>query len=196
MSTLTLKSVSLILLALSLAYLTSASSLPVDISKSSVKWIGKKVGGEHSGTITIKEGHLQVENSKITGGKVKIDMNSIKVTDITDPDMNAKLLGHLKSDDFFGVATYQSAELEINNVKSNGVNHNFTGDLTIKGITHSVSFTATSSVVANDTVYKGVIIIDRSKYNVRYGSKSFFDNLGNKVISDEFTLDFMLFVTN
>ena len=197
MKLLKLKALGLVLLVSSFVYTASASnsSQTVDVTKSSVNWTGKKVGGAHSGTISIKEGNLTVSNGKITGGKIVIDMNSIKVTDITDPGMNAKLAGHLKSDDFFGVASYPSAELSIKKVEHNGMNQNFTGDLTIKGVTHPVSFTASSSVVGNKTVYKGVITVDRSKYNVRYGSNSFFDNLGDKVISDEFTLDFMLLVT-
>jgi polyisoprenoid-binding protein YceI len=111
-------------------------------------------------------------------------------TDLTDPEWNAKLIGHLKSDDFFSVATFPTAELVITKVDGN----TFSGKLTIKGITNPVSFMATSQKDGANTVYKGTLTIDRSKYNVRYGSKSFFDNLGDKVIYDEFTLDFSLVV--
>jgi len=186
----TIKSLGLLVLAITLTSAVFAESQKVDVAKSSVKWIGKKVTGEHSGTILVKEGSLEVTGGKVTGGKVIIDMNSIVDTDLTDADMNGKLIGHLKSDDFFGVATFPTADLVITKVEGN----NFSGNLTIKGITNPTSFTASASKDGKSTVYKGTITIDRSKYNVRYGSKSFFDNLGDKVIYDEFTLDFSLVV--
>jgi len=186
----TIKSLAVFVLALTLTTTVFAGSQKVDVAKSSVKWLGKKVAGEHSGTISVKEGSLDVNGGKVTGGKVVIDMNSIVDTDLADATWNAKLVGHLKSDDFFGVATYPTAELVLTKVEGT----NFSGNLTIKGITNPVSFTATSSKDGKSTVYKGTLTIDRSKYNVKYGSKSFFDNLGDKVINDEFTLDFNLVV--
>lgn len=190
----TLKSMAIFVLALSLTTSVFAGSQNVDTSKSAVKWLGKKVTGEHSGTIGIKEGNLVVEKGKVTGGKVVIDMNSIVDVDLTDAGYNAKLIGHLKSDDFFAVATFPTAELVINKVESNGNNHTFTGNLTIKGVTNPVSFTATSAKEGKSTTYKGTLTIDRTKFNVKFGSKSFFENLGDKVIYDEFTLDFSLVV--
>lgn len=190
----TLKSLAIFVLALTLSGSVYAGSQKVDASKSTVKWLGKKVTGEHFGSISVKEGNLEVANGKVTGGKVVIDMNSMLVEDITDAGMNGKLLGHLKSDDFFGVASFPTSELVITKVESNGNSHTFSGNLTIKGITQPASFTATSAKDGKNTTYKGTLTIDRSKYNVRYGSKSFFDNLGDKVIYDEFTLDFNLVV--
>ena len=96
----------------------------------------------------------------------------------------------MKSDDFFGVATYPTADLVITKVDGD----NFSGNLTIKGVTLPNTFTATATKDGKSTVYKGTITIDRSKYGLKYGSKSFFDNLGDKVIYDEFTLDFSLVV--
>ncbi len=186
----TIKSLGLLVLALTLTTAVFAGSQKVDVAKSSVKWVGKKVTGEHTGTISVKEGNLDVANGKVTGGKVVIDMNSIVDTDLTDAGYNAKLVGHLKSDDFFGVATYPTADLVITKVDGN----TFSGNLTIKGVTLPTSFTATATKDGKSTIYKGSLTVDRSKYNIRYGSKSFFDNLGDKVIYDEFTLDFSLFV--
>ncbi|MDO9614134.1 MAG: YceI family protein, partial [Bacteroidota bacterium] len=148
--------------------------------------------GEHSGVISVKEGNLVVSNGKVTGGKVVIDMQSLTVEDIKDAETNAKLVGHLKSDDFFSVASNPTSELVVSKVESNGNNHTFTGNLTIKGITNPVTFTTTSSKDGKSTVYNGKLTIDRTKYNVRYGSNSFFDNLGDKAIYDDFTLDFSL----
>lgn len=190
----TIKFFGLLVLAVSLSTAVFAGSQKVDTSKSSVKWLGKKVTGEHFGTIAVKEGALEVSNGKVSGGKVVIDMNSMKCDDIKDAGMNGKLVGHLKSDDFFSVASFPTAELAVTKVESTGNNHTFSGNLTIKGITNPATFTATSSKDGNSTVYKGVLTIDRSKYNVKYGSKSFFDNLGDKMIYDEFSLDFNLVV--
>jgi polyisoprenoid-binding protein YceI len=191
----TLKSLAVFVLALSLTTSVFAGSQSVDTAKSSVKWLAKKVTGQHTGTIGIKEGNLVVEKGKITGGKVVIDMNSIVDLDLTDPAWNAKLIGHLKTDDFFGVATFPTSELVITKVETNGNNHTFSGNLTIKGITNPASFTATSAKDGKSTTYQGTLTIDRTKYNIRYGSKSFFNDLGDKAINDEFTLDFTLVVS-
>ncbi len=192
MKSINLKSLGVFVLALSLTTSVFAGSQKVDASKSTVKWLGKKVTGEHFGAISVKEGNLEVTGGKVTGGKVVIDMQSLTVEDIKDAGMNAKLVGHLKSDDFFSVATNPTAELVVNKVENNGNSHTFSGNLTIKGITNPATFTATSAKDGKSTVYKGTLTIDRTKYNVRYGSKSFFENIGDKAIYDEFTLDFNL----
>ncbi len=194
MKSINLKSLGVFVLALSLTTSVFAGSQKVDASKSTVKWLGKKVTGEHFGAISVKEGNLEVTGGKVTGGKVVIDMQSLTVEDIKDAGMNAKLVGHLKSDDFFSVATNPTAELVVNKVENNGNSHTFSGNLTIKGITNPATFTATSAKDGKSTVYKGTLTIDRTKYNVRYGSKSFFENIGDKAIYDEFTLDFSLVV--
>jgi len=186
----TIKSLGLLVLALTLTTAVFAGSQKVDTAKSSVKWLGKKVTGQHSGSISVKEGSLEVANGKVTGGKVVIDMQSLVVEDVKDAGMNGKLVGHLKSDDFFGVATFPTSELVITKVEGN----NFTGNMTIKGVTLPNSFTATATKDGKSTVYKGTLTIDRSEYNIKYGSNSFFDNLGDKAIYDEFTLDFSLVV--
>lgn len=190
----TIKLLGLLVLALTFTTAVFAGSPKVDVAKSTVKWTGKKVGGEHHGTIAVKEGNLVVAGGKISSGTIVMDMNSMVNTDLTDPELNAKLIGHLKSDDFFSVATFPTSELVITKDENSGNNHSLSGSLTIKGITNPVSFTATSVKDGANTVYKGTLTIDRSKYNVKYGSKSFFDNLGDKVIYDEFTLDFSLVV--
>jgi polyisoprenoid-binding protein YceI len=191
----TIKSLAVLVLALSLTTSGFAGTQKVDIVKSSVKWLGKKAVGEHFGTILIKEGTLDNTNGKVTGGKVIIDMQSIVVTDIEDAANNGKLVTHLKSDDFFGVATFPTAELVITKVVSKGNSHTFSGNITIKGITNPACFTAISENDGKSTVYKGTLTIDRSKFNVKYRSKSFFEDLGDKFIYDEFTLDFILVAT-
>ena len=153
-------------------------------SDSKVVWKGYKVTGSHEGTIGIKSGHLNFENEKLTGGEITIDMSSIAVTDL-EGEYKGKLEGHLKSDDFFGVAKYSTAKLIIKKAKSTGKNsYEVTGDLTIKNKTNPITFEV--SVYGNKA--NANLKIDRSKYDVRYGSTSFFDDLKDKAIYDEFDL--------
>lgn len=169
-----------------------ATSYDVDTKQSIIQWIGRKVTGEHTGKINIKEGKLDIENGQLTGGSFAIDMNSIVNEDLTG-EYKGKLEGHLKSDDFFGVATYPTANFVITQVEAGqGKQYTLTGDLTIKGITHEISFPATVSTSGNQVTADAKIVVDRAKYNVRYGSDSFFDNLGDKVIYDEFDLEVSL----
>lgn len=167
----------------------SAQELKVDAPKSVLKWNGKKVGGEHYGKITLKEGSLKVNNDKIENGVFVIDMNTITSDDLPAGDLNASLVGHLKSDDFFGVEKHPEATLEIINSTTfvNG-KATVTGNLTIKGITNKVVF----DVTREGYFFSTLVTVDRSLYNVRYGSGKFFANLGDKTINDEFTLDVKL----
>lgn len=166
------------------------------IEKSELTWNGKKVTGEHSGTIGLKSGNLTVNKDKVTGGKFVIDMNSIKVTDITDPEYNGKLVGHLKSDDFFGVEKFPTATFEIKalapiaKAAAGKPNYKVNGLLTIKGITKPVQFPATITVKNGVATAKADVTINRAQYDVKYGSESFFGSLGDKAIMDDFTVSF------
>ncbi|WP_373056978.1 YceI family protein [Zunongwangia sp. H14] len=157
----------------------------VNSAQSNVIWKGKKLAGSHTGTIDIKEGYFELEDNKPVGGEFIIDMPSITVTDLSG-DSKAQLEGHLKNDDFFAVDTYPTAKLVINNVvkKENGT-YGVLGDLTIKENTHPVTF---EQEWKEDTA-SAKVVIDRTKYNVRYGSGSFFSNLGDNTIHDNFELD-------
>ena len=192
MKTVIKKNLSVVLVTLLLAPAAFAGNYEVDPSESSVNWLGKKVTGEHHGTINVKEGSLNVVNDEIRSGTVLIDMQSIKNEDLTDEGYNQKLIGHLKSDDFFSVSNFPTAKLVLTDVKKTGNAYTFTGDLTIKGITHPVTFEGQSTNNSDAVKVEGSMTIDRSKYNVKYGSSSFFANLGDKVIYDDFTLDFVL----
>ncbi len=161
------------------------TSKQVDVTKSTIAWTGKKVTGQHSGTIQLKEGSLEFDNGKFTGGSFVMDMNSIKCTDLSGKGAQ-KLEGHLMSDDFFGVPNHPTASLTITEValaKSVGT-FEITADITIKGITKSIKFdAAVSADAANATV-----VINRTDFDIKYGSGSFFDNLGDKAIYDDFEL--------
>jgi polyisoprenoid-binding protein YceI len=184
----------LILTAMSASQaLAKTKSLTVDPATSSVKWTGKKVTGQHNGLITLKSGAVEVEKDTVKSGQFEFDMASIKVEDIKDAENNAKLTGHLKSDDFFGVNKFATSTFKITSVKalkgSKDGTHEITGDLTIKGITHPVTFPATVEVKGNKASAKGKVTVDRTKYDIKYGSGKFFDNLGDKMINDTFELE-------
>jgi polyisoprenoid-binding protein YceI len=166
-----------------------ATSYKVDTKKSSVAWLGKKVTGEHNGYIQLKEGVLQADNGKLTGGTFEMDMATITCEDLKDESYNQKLVGHLKSDDFFGVSAYPTSKLEIKKVTlKGGSDYEIMGHLTIRDQTHPVTFPAKVAVTEDGITANAEITVDRSKYNVKYGSGSFFDDLGDKMIYDDFTI--------
>ena len=170
-----------------------AQSFQVNKDESSIKWTGKKVTGSHHGTIAIKSGNLEVKNHQLAGGNLVVDMTSIKDLDLTDPEWNKKLIGHLSSDDFFGVEKYPVSRLVIKKVEPKGDSlYHISGDLTIKGITQPVEFDSNIAISGNKLEASGTMPVDRTKYGIKYGSGSFFSNLGDKMIDDIFTLDFSL----
>lgn len=169
------------------------STMSVNSAESKVKWLGKKVTGEHFGNIQIAMGDLQFDGDKLTGGSFEIDMKSITNTDIENQEYNQKLVGHLKSDDFFGVEKFPTARFVITQVSQKSDNkYHVTGDLTIKGITKSIEFPVEISLNGSIATASASITVDRSNFDIRYGSGSFFDDLGDKMIYDDFTLDVTL----
>lgn len=174
-----------------------ANTYKVDATQSNLAWNGKKVTGEHNGTIKLSNGALQVNKNKVVGGTIEIDMNSMVNLDIVDKEYNSKLIGHLKSDDFFSVEKHPRATFKITNVtpikgaKADAPNYNVQGNLTIKGITNPVTFPAQIALNGNTiTAKSGAVSLDRTKWDIRYGSKSFFANIGDKAIHDDFTVQF------
>ncbi len=156
----------------------------VNTKTSTVTWKGYKVTGSHTGEITIKSGNLVFDNEVLTGGNFVIDMTTINVTDL-DGDYKNKLEGHLKSDDFFGVSNFPEATLVFTKVKPTGKNsYKITGDIEIKGKTEPINFDL--SVYGNKATAS--LKIDRTKFDIKYGSTSFFDGLKDKAIYDEFDL--------
>ncbi|MDP5158847.1 MAG: YceI family protein [Flaviramulus sp.] len=183
----TIKNLSLIaIVALATLSFTTFSGEKKEVKAESSKviWKGYKVTGSHEGTIAIESGSLVFEEDQLTGGEFVIDMTTINTTDL-EGNSKGKLDGHLKSDDFFGVENHPKASLVFTDVKASGKNsYNVTGDLTIKGKTNPVSFII--SVYGNKATAS--LKVDRTKYDVRYGSTSFFDGLKDKAIYDEFDL--------
>lgn len=179
------KIISLALL-ISISVLGYSQDFKVDASKSTLKWNAKKVNGEHYGSILLKEGSFVVKDDRIVNGNFVVDMETISCEDIKSEEWNKKLVDHLSSDDFFGVNSFKTSLLS--NLKSTPFKDgraDATAELTIKGQTYPIKF----AVYRDNNTYKTKITVDRTLYNIRYGSGKFFDNLGDNIISDEFTLD-------
>lgn len=165
----------------------------VDEKNSTIGWIGKKVTGQHTGNVQIASGEFTVDKKAIKDGSFEIDMTTITVTDVTDPNGNAKLVGHLKNDDFFGVEKFPKAKFVITSVTPKaGDEYTIKGNLTIKGITDSVEFPATIKNDGKKITASAKIIVDRTKYGIKFRSTNFFENLGDKAISNDFELDVKL----
>jgi polyisoprenoid-binding protein YceI len=177
------------LLTVIIAFATIATPIEkekktVNTDQSTIVWKGYKVTGSHQGTIAIKSGVLEFDNETLVGGSFVMDMPSITVTDL-EGEYKGKLEGHLKSDDFFGVDTHTTSTLTFTEVKSVGKNaYEVTADLTIKNITHPVTF----EISVYGSKATASLKIDRTKYNIKYGSSSFFDGLKDKAIYDEFDI--------
>jgi len=162
---------------------------------STLGWEGKAVTHGHNGTMQFSSGELQVNGNQIVGGMAVVDMKSMKATDITDADNHAKFVGHMSSDDFFGVATNPTSTFKITSIKplagaKDGDNVTITGVMTIKGVAQTISFPAKAGVKNGVAAVSGKATIDRTKFGLKYGSKSFFDSIGDKAINDTFDLTF------
>ena len=173
---------------------SQTSSIPIDINKSNVKWYGDEITGkQHYGSLKFKEGNIVLTGTgkvsdKIISGNFIVDMTSLNVEDLTGRGKNS-LEGHLKSDDFFSVSKFNYAYLKIlkSNDPVNGVQI-ISGDLTIKDISHPITFT----MELNGKIAKSNLVFDRTKYDVKFRSGNFFQNLGDKLIYDDIKLEVSL----
>lgn len=186
---------SLFLAIFTLTTLASAKTetFKIDATQTKVNWLAsKKIGSSHSGAIQLKSGEIVLDNAKLTGGKLVMDMNTIQVTDIPASSAdNGKLKGHLESNDFFSVKSNPEATLVIKSVEQSAPSKaNITGDLTIKGKTFPVTFPAEITVAKNAVTAKGKITVDRTKYDIKYNSADFFNLPVDKIINNTFEISF------
>ena len=177
--------------------LTAADTLKVDMENSQIKWIGRKVTGEHSGTLNLSGGWVVLDKHSINSGKFIFDMASISNTDIESPEWKQKLEDHLKSEDFFHTDSFPHAILEIKKrqsliIENSKISAQVLADLTIRGITHEIKFPFDLTQSQNNFNAEGSVDIDRTLYNIQYKSGKFFDELGDKLIYDNFTVQFMV----
>lgn len=172
-------------IAVTISTIATAQIKKVNNETSTIEWVGKKVTGQHSGNIAIKDGNLVFKSKKLIGGNFVVDMTKLTVTDLKSGKGKESLEGHLKADDFFGTEKYPTAKLVFKTIadKGNGT-YTITADLTIKTSTNPVTF---DLVVAGNTA-KTTLAVNRTLYDIKYGSGSFFEGLGDKVIYDNFDL--------
>ena len=178
--------------------LTSNDTLQVDLDNSQISWIGRKVTGEHSGSLHLSNGWVVMDKNVLIGGKFIFDMTSIPNTDIESPEWKLKLEDHLKSEDFFNVDSFPMAILEIKEHQrlsddQSTSNNQILADLTIRGIRQELSFPI--SLQQSDSIFsavsaEGTVDIDRTLFNIQYKSGKFIENLGDKLIYDDFTVQF------
>ncbi|GIZ08608.1 YceI family protein [Flavobacterium sp. UMI-01] len=163
---------------------TKAQIKKIDVSKSLITWTGKKITGQHEGTIKFKEGRLEFKNNKVIGGNFVADMTTLNNTDQTGSS-KAKLEGHLKSDDFFGIYNFDTSLLTFKTITDKGNNvYTIIASLTIKGKSNPIIF----DLIVKGNTATANLSVDRTKYDIKYGSGSFFDDLGDKTIYDQFDL--------
>ena len=181
------------ILAMFVVALQAQTAFNVNTSSSVVVWTGYKVTGKHTGTVKIKSCTLQFTDGMLTAGNFELDMTTVKDTDL-EGEWAAKLEGHLKSDDFLGVEQHPTSTLTVTRAipQDSKGNYKVIGNLTIKGITKEIKFFANVQENKGGISATGKLTIDRSEYNMRYGSGSFFDGLGDKTIYDEFDLEVSL----
>ena len=173
--------------------LQKADTYAVDIDKSKIFWTGKGVGKQHTGFVTIQSGTVLIDTKTITGGFMYINMKSITDTDIKDAGFNKNLVDHLKSPDFFFAAKFPTSTFKIIkadrlDVPEGQPNYKVSGDLTIKGIKKPIEFMSTIKYIKKSVVITGDAEFDRTIYDVKYNSGSFFQDLGDKFIEDKIQL--------
>ncbi len=180
----------LVLMTPTFALATVKGAIEVKPQDAKIQWEGKKIiGSGHTGELALKSGSMVIEKDSIKSGEFVIDMTSLKNTDLTDEKMNAKLVGHLKSDDFFSIEKHPTALLTINKVTP-GKDGKATvaGELTIKGIKKPITFPAEIKSDKSGVTAKSTITIDRTAYDIKYNSLKFFSAIGDKAINDTFTV--------
>ena len=175
------------IVALLVAAVAMGQVKKLHLQASNLQWEAKKVvGAGHKGTLTFSAGEFTYKNNELVGGSFVVDMNTLTVTDEDmDAKGKAKLEEHLKSDDFFAVKKFPTATLKLKTVTKTQAGYKAEGDLTIKGITKPVTVELLRTAADG---FASTVVINRTQYDIKYGSGSFFSNLGDKAIEDNFTI--------
>ena len=175
-----------------------SKTVKVDPAASKLLWTASKVTGEHTGAVPVQSGSIAIAEGQLSGAEVTMDMTGITCIDIESEGTNAKLVGHLKSPDFFDVenhntATFKTTKVEkLADVPPGKPNYRITGDLTIKGITQPNTFDCIFWMDGSTARAAANVIFDRTQYEIKYRSGNYFQDLGDKAISDEVQLTFDL----
>ncbi len=186
----TFKRIITITLTLTSIVFSYSQSLTANQTQCLIRWYGEELTGKtHFGNLSFKEGQIELQDGLIIGGTFVVNMTSLSVEDLSG-GAKARLEGHLRSDDFFSVDKYPEATLNITQkAKVEGDVQKLYGELTIKGIKHPVDFTI---ILGDKKTAIANLTFDRSKYNVRFRSGSFFENLGDKLILDDIRMEVSL----
>ncbi|GAB2530500.1 YceI family protein [Rufibacter soli] len=169
----------------------------VSMEESKITWIGRKVGGEHNGNIKLATGSMLFDRFTLRGGTFIMDMTTITCNDLQGGS-NERLVKHLRSDDFFSVDKNPTASFAITNLapkqnaKAGTANYTVTGTLTIKGISNEISFPALVTVKKGVATAKATLKFDRTKWDIKFRSGNFFENIGDKAIQDDVELQLEL----
>jgi polyisoprenoid-binding protein YceI len=160
------------------------------VERGLVHWDATKVTGAHNGIVKVVDGRIAIVDNVIVDGMLRIPMSSINVHDIQDAESNQKLTAHLSSADFFDVQNHPYAVYKINKSKGtlSGGKVTLEGIMNIKGISVPQSIAMEVHDKGDRWILVGTMELDRSNYNIRYGSGSFFSGLGDKLIHDQFKL--------
>lgn len=177
----TMKKTFMMLTVLIFSQMALAEKMNIDLKESYIQWTGKKLTGQHTGKLYFKSGSIEVDKNQLKDGEFVVDLATLTVEDIQG-DLATKLLEHMKGEDFFNVAKFPEAKLDITKVKKNNVS----GNLAIKSKTNPIKFTYKKDA----DVYSGNLDFNRTKFDMVYGSGSFFKGLGDKVIHDKVELSF------
>jgi polyisoprenoid-binding protein YceI len=162
----------------------------VDTQASVVEWTGRNPNGKHYGSIRLSGGKVTIGDAGI-GGTFEIDMTSIKNDDLQGDELYPVLIDHLESDDFFFTKLFPRASFTITSatpVSGQPVtvpNFRIKGDLKLRGIRQQIGFSATFSTLADGAIAaEAHFDIDRTRWNIIYGSSRFFEHLGMHVVFD------------
>lgn len=174
-----------------------AGTYQIDTHQSAVYWKATKVTGAHEGEVGVKSGSIRFEDGHFVGGNAVVDMTTITISDLKNEGMNKKLLRHLQSDDFFDIEKYPEAKISITEVQPlNDHQYSILADMSIKEITKQIQFVATVKLTETEVIADAEVVIDRTDFDIKYGSGKFFENLGDKMIHDQFTLKINIKASN
>ncbi len=170
----------------------------VDPQRSTVRWIGRNLLNQHDGTVALQEAAIELDQGKLVGGNAILDMNRIICEDISDSAVNKMLIGHLRTDDFFLIDQFPTAQFELNytatipDARPGSPNYNIAGAFTLRGSTEPIAFDATLGTNDTDIALQAHFDIDRVLWGSKYGSGKIYEALGKHVVNDRISISFQL----
>jgi len=172
---------------------------PIDCTESRLEWSGRNLFKKHFGTISISGGEITVKDGEVADGSVTLDMRTIKNCDLQDQEEKSLLIRHLKSDDFFHVEHFPTAGFQLLEcgvmvgATPGSPNYFIKGKLSLKDVTKEISIPAIIVPGENGSIRaQACFDIDRTEWNVCYGSGKLFEKLGMHLVNDTISLEFFI----